>query len=138
MGMKRASTTETVQDLWTTDAFNDAALGVWLRTEPPSTGIEGLDKADPVVDGPGQGPAAQERGGLDHDGSEGQARDDDPHGDRRDPARETSVPASTFEIPSGYTEQQMEMEGQGEKEDDGNPFSRFLKGRDKGNGGGER
>ncbi len=32
------------QDIWATEKLQDAALGVWLRSEPPRTGNEQLDK----------------------------------------------------------------------------------------------
>jgi len=135
MGMKRASTTETVQDLWTTDAFNDAALGVWLRTEPPATGIEGLDKLIQSSMDQVHGLPLKSVVVSTTTGQKGKRETTTRTETNVTLLEQTSVPGSTFEIPSGYTEQQMQMDGQGEKEneDDGNPFSRFLK---KGKGGG--
>jgi hypothetical protein len=44
IGIKQRSETETVQDLWTTQAIEEEAFGAWLRKEPPKTGNEELDK----------------------------------------------------------------------------------------------
>lgn len=43
-GMKRASEVESLQDIWATADLEEAALGAWLRTAPPSTGNEELDR----------------------------------------------------------------------------------------------
>lgn len=43
LGFKRRSQVETVQDLWTTDADDDIALGVWLQNKPRPTGNAQLD-----------------------------------------------------------------------------------------------
>ena len=44
-GMSRGTHVETIQDLWVTDdALGHEALGLWLRSEPPSTGMEDLDR----------------------------------------------------------------------------------------------
>lgn len=110
LGMKRGNTTETVQDLWTTDAFGDPGLGVWLRAEPPATGMEELDGLIAAemekVDGfPLKSVAVSTTTGQ--------------KGKRQSTVRtetvvslleETSVPAETFEIPAGYTQTEM-MEG---------------------------
>lgn len=44
LGMKQESTTETLQDVWTTTAITDPGMFVWLRKEPPRTGNEEMDK----------------------------------------------------------------------------------------------
>lgn len=44
MGMKQVMSTDTIQEIWTTDAFPHPALGVWLRKEGRSTGNGSLDK----------------------------------------------------------------------------------------------
>lgn len=133
MGMKRSSTTETVQELWTTDAFHDAALGVWLRTDPPSTGIEGLDKLIQSSMEQTKGLPLKSVIVSTTTGQKGKRETTTRTETEVTLLEKTSVPDSTFEIPAGYTEQQMQMEGQEGEQDDGNPFSRFLKG--KGNGG---
>jgi len=107
LGMKRGSTTETVQDLWITDAFGDPGLGIWLRAEPPATGMEDLDELIATemekVDGfPLKSVAVSTTTGQ--------------KGKRQGTVRtetlvklleETSIPAGTFEIPAGYTQTEM-------------------------------
>lgn len=40
LGMGRLQRVETVQDVWYSSELGDAALGIWLRKEPPRTGTE--------------------------------------------------------------------------------------------------
>jgi hypothetical protein len=45
LGMKRSNQVEINQEIWSTRAIDDAAaLGFWLRKEPPSLGNEGFDE----------------------------------------------------------------------------------------------
>lgn len=44
LGMGNTSDVVTEQDIWSTQRLSDVALGVWLRSEPPRTGNEQLDK----------------------------------------------------------------------------------------------
>ena len=44
LGIGQRSESETVQELWTTQAIDDKAFGAWLRKEPPKTGNEELDR----------------------------------------------------------------------------------------------
>jgi hypothetical protein len=44
LGMGNTSDVVTEQDIWSTQRLSDVGLGVWLRTEPPRTGNEQLDK----------------------------------------------------------------------------------------------
>lgn len=107
LGMTRQSTTETIQEVWTTEAFGDPALGVWLRAEPPTTGMKDLDaliaaEMDKVQGFPLKSVSVSTTTGQ--------------KGKRESSARtetvvteleETSVPAGTFEIPAGYTQTEM-------------------------------
>lgn len=43
-GMKQANSVESLQDIWSTRQLDAAALGIWLRKEPPSSGNEKLDR----------------------------------------------------------------------------------------------
>ena len=106
-GMSRGSSVETEQDLWITDAFGDAALGLWLRNEPPATGMEDLDRLIEAemekVDGfPLRSVAVSTTTGQ--------------KGKRQSTSRmetvvtereETSIPEGTFELPSGYERREM-------------------------------
>ena len=44
MGMGNESAVVSEEDIWVTDRLQDAALALWLRTDPPQTGNEQLDK----------------------------------------------------------------------------------------------
>ena len=44
MGMGQRSHNEIRQEMWVTQGLEDQAFGVWLRTDPPKTGVEGLDE----------------------------------------------------------------------------------------------
>lgn len=106
MGMGRQSTTETVQDLWTTDAFGDPALGVWLRAEPPATGMEDLDELiaaemEKVEGFPLKTVSVSTTTGQ--KGKETTSRSETVVTE----LSETSVPEGTFEIPAGYTRTEM-------------------------------
>jgi hypothetical protein len=111
LGLKRASTTETVQDLWTTGAFGDPGLGVWLRTEPPATGMEDLDKLIAAEMGKVQGLPLKSVSVSTTTGHKGKRE----HTTRTETVvtelEKTSVPAGTFEIPAGYERREM-MEGE--------------------------
>ncbi len=99
LGMQRGSSTETVQELWTTDAFGDPALGVWLRSEPPATDMEELDAL--IAAGEGRGLPAQARERLDHHRPEGQARELEPDRDGGHPARGDRGPRGHLRAPGG-------------------------------------
>lgn len=131
MGLKRQSTTETVQDVWSTDAFGDPAFGVWLRSEPPKTGIEGLDEMIASEMERIEGVPLKTVTRSTTVGQKGKRESTTTTETEVTMIEKTSVPDSTFEIPAGYTRQETQMEGA--DEEGGNPFGRFLKGR--GNGG---
>jgi hypothetical protein len=104
--MKRQSSTETVQDLWTTKAFEDAGLGVWLRTEPPATGLEDLDRLitaemDKVEGFPLKTVSVATTTGQ--KGKQQTVRTETVVSE----LEEVSVPAGTFEIPAGYERTEM-------------------------------
>lgn len=107
LGMKRDSHTETIQDVWTTDAFGDPAMGIWLRKEPPKTGDAGIDRLiaaeiDRVQGFPLKTVAvATTTGGK--KGKQSTSRTET----IVTMLEETAVAGSTFELPAGYTETQM-------------------------------
>lgn len=43
LGIKQASDTEVMQELWVAEGWDDAAVGMWLRKQPPSTGDAEFD-----------------------------------------------------------------------------------------------
>lgn len=106
LGMKRQNTTETVQDLWTTDAFGDPALGVWLRAEPPATGMEELDQLIAAEMEKVQGfplKTVSVSTSTGQKGKETTTRSETVVTE----LQETAVPEGTFEIPAGYTRTEM-------------------------------
>ncbi|MDY7091472.1 MAG: DUF4412 domain-containing protein [Acidobacteriota bacterium] len=126
MGIRRNNTTETVQDLWTTDEMDEAALGVWLRSTPPRTGNEDIDQLveaelDKIQGFPLKTVTVSTTTG------EKQKRSTTTRSttevtvlERRD------VPAGSFEIPAGYEER--EMMPQTEEEGESNPLKGLFGG----------
>lgn len=131
MGIKRQSTTETIQDVWSTDAFGDSGFGVWLRSEPPATGIEGLDKMIASEMERVEGLPLKTVVASTTVGQKGKRESTTTTKTEVTMIEKTSVSGSLFEIPEGYTKQELQMEGTGEEED-ANPFGRFLKGKGRG------
>lgn len=125
-GMKRESRTETVQDLWTTTSLDDeVALGVWLRKGPVRTGNEEIDRLIDAELEKIQGFPLKTVAVTTTTGGK--------RGDKTTTTRtttevtslaETDVPASTFELPAGYTETQMMP---AEDESGGSPFDVFRR-----------
>lgn len=132
MGIKRQSTTETIQEIWSTDAFGDPGFGVWLRSEPPATGIEGLDEMIASEMSRVEGLPLKTVVTSTTVGQKGKRETTTTTETEVTMIEKTSISDSEFEIPAGYTKQEMQMEGAGEEEEDANPFGRFLKGRGKG------
>lgn len=107
LGMKRQSSTETVQEIWTTGAFGDPGLGVWLRSEPPATGLEELDRLiaaemDRVAGFPLRTVSVSTT-----TGQKGKRESTVRTQTVVTELRETSVPDGSFEIPAGFTRTEM-------------------------------
>ncbi len=136
LGMHRESSTETVQDLWTTDAFGDSGLGVWLRNGPPATGNEQIDKLISAQMSQIQGFPLKTMSVIKTTGQKGKHETTTTQETVVTELEKTGVPGSTFEIPAGYTETQMLPEGQEQGKDEGakNPFGRLF-GKKKSDGG---
>jgi hypothetical protein len=136
LGMHRESTTETVQDLWTTKAFGDSGLSVWLRNEPPRTGNEQIDKLISAQMSQIQGFPLKTESVSTTTGQKGKHESTARQETVVTELEKVGVPDSTFEIPKGYTETQMMPEGQekGKDQDEKNPFSRLF-GKKKSGGG---
>lgn len=111
LGMKRGSSTETVQELWTTDAFGDPALGVWLRTEPPATGMEQLDELIAAEMEKVEGFPLKTVSVSTTTGQKGKRESSTRTETVVTQLEETSVPPATFELPAGYTRTSMTPEG---------------------------
>lgn len=122
LGMSQVSEVEQVQDVWVTNAIRDPGLGAWLRTSPPKTGVESLDKLIAMQAGKIEGFPLKTEAVSTTRSDKGKAMT----------TRTTMVvtqldadaaapPASTFEVPAGY--QATELLPMGE----GNPFESLMK-----------
>ena len=131
LGMKRQSTTETVQEIWSTDALDDVALGVWLRGAAP-TGFEELDELVAAEVGKLEGFPLKTVAVSTTTGQKGKRSQE-----TRTTTEVTSldgsadVPAPTFELPAGYTRSEAlvpQAAEEGDEEEDGSPFRKLLGG----------
>jgi hypothetical protein len=107
LGMKRQSTTETVQEMWTTEAFGDPGLGVWLRSEPPATGMAELDELIAAEMEKVQGFPLKSVSVSTTTGQKGKRESTVRTEMAVTELEEVAVPAGTFEIPAGYTRTEM-------------------------------
>jgi hypothetical protein len=116
LGMRQASQTENLQDVWVTRDLTDVALGVWLRHEPPRTGNADLDRLIGSEMGKIEGfPLRTVTVSKTAGGKKGQRETVTRSEmvvtelDRHAPA----PAASHFQVPQGYSEVQMLPPGQG-------------------------
>ena len=107
LGMKRQSTTETIQEVWSTEAFGDPGLGVWLRAEPPTTGMKELDALIAAEMDKVQGFPLKSVSVSTTTGQKGKRESSTRTETVVTELQEVSVPAGTFEIPAGYTRTEM-------------------------------
>ncbi len=134
LGMKRSQAVESVQDVWSTEALGDPALGVWLRKEPPKTG-------DPELDGLIAAEMSKVRGfplkmvdETTMTGKKGKQETTRTVTEVTELDRAAVVAAGTFEIPADYAQTQMMPDltaegGEEEEEDEGRPSFKKLFGR---------
>lgn len=107
MGMRRSNEIETVQDLWTTEEMDEAALGVWLRSTPPETGNEDIDGLVQAEIAKVQGfplktvTVSTTTGEKKKRSTTTRSTTEVKVLERRD------APAGSFEIPAGYEEREM-------------------------------
>ena len=106
LGMGRAQNVETVQDIWYTEALQDAAMGVWLRKEPPRTNTE-LDELVDLEVAKIRGLPLETIATMTTTGKKGKATTTVTHTLVSDLRRGVSFPAATFVIPDDYTPVQM-------------------------------
>lgn len=126
LAMKNESATDSTQDIWLAPALTEAAFGVWLRSSPPKTGNEMLDKL-----------AASERSKLQGvplknvtvtktvDKKRGRETVTTSETEVTELDRNASAPAGGFDVPAGYKE--TEMTPQGEDQKGQNPFMNLFK-----------
>jgi hypothetical protein len=102
LGMRRGSSVEQVQDIWATDALDDAGLEVWLR-KAPKTGFGEIDELLAAEVGKVRGVALKMDSTSTTTGEKGK---------RSSVTRTTmevtalergvTIPPGTFEVPAGY------------------------------------
>lgn len=118
MGMKNRNRSESVTEVWTTDALDDPAFGVWLRKEPVETGDAGFDDIIAASLETVQGFPLKTVSDTTMTGGRRGKRQTESRSETVVTAlEETDVAASTFEIPDGYEETEL-ME-----ESESNPLS---------------
>jgi hypothetical protein len=131
MGMNRGNSVESVQDVWTTDALDAEALGVWLRKDRP-TGWEGLDRLIQQEMSKARGfplRTVVETTTTGEKGKRSQTTVAETVVTELDQDR--SIPDSTFVIPSDYEEVAMPALGAEQQEggeEGGNPLQKIFGG----------
>jgi hypothetical protein len=128
LGMGRANHVVNEQEVWSTSALGDPALGVWLRSAP-TTGFADLDQLVEAEMSTVEGFPLKS---VTRSTTTGQKN-------QREQTTVTTmevteldasadVPASTFEIPEGYTRNEAALPAEEGEEEDGNPFSKIFGG----------
>lgn len=130
MGMSRPNTVERTQDIWSTDALDDAAFSVWLQ-KTPRTGFEDIDELIDAEMSKVDGVALKMEETSVTTGKKGRNQTRSTTSmEVTDLERGVGVPASHFEVPEGYTQTRPTVGAQGpeSEEEGGNPFRRILGG----------
>lgn len=133
MGMGSTSAVDRMQDIWATRDLDDVALGIWLRNRPAATGLADLDELIAAEMGKVQGFPLKTVEVATTTGKKGK-RESETRTTMEVTTfeRNASVPASTYELPAGYTKTEIvptagPAEGQGD-EAGGNPFKKTFGG----------
>lgn len=126
MGMGRASRVESDQEIWSTTAVDDAALRLWLRNAP-TTGFGDLDalmkaEMDKVEGFPLKTVTRSVTTGKKGKHSNTSVMTTEV----TELDRSASIPASTFEVPEGYTRSEGMVPAEGEEEESANPFGKIF------------
>ncbi len=136
LGMGRTQNVETVQDIWYSDALQDAAMGIWLRKAPPRTGTE-LDELIDLEVAKIRGLPLETVSTMTTTGKKGKSTTTTTHTQVSDLRQGVSFPADTFVIPDDYTPVEMMPseamlagdgeQADGEEEEQGGLLGRFKK-----------
>lgn len=107
LGMGREASVVTEQDVWATDRLQDVALGVWLRSAPPRTGNEQLDKLVTAEIGKTTGFPLKTVTVSTSTPKKGQPTTTRTTMEVTQLDTDADVSATSFEIPAGYEETQI-------------------------------
>ncbi len=123
-GMRRSQSTESIQEMWVTNKLKDAAMNVWLRQEPPSSGNQELDKLIKAEMSKNQGfplKSVTRSTVKSYNKKKTKVKDQNTTVTTTTVTelKKMSISADTFVIPSDYEE--IDMMG-GDEEEGGNPF----------------
>jgi len=125
MGMGRENHVETVNEVWSTDALDDVALGIWLR-DAPATGFESVDRLIEAEMSQAKGFPLKTVTTTTTSGKKGKRRDTTTTTmEVTSLDRSASIPAGTFKVPEGYQRTEAPMAG---GEEEGNPFKGLFGG----------
>jgi len=135
IGIRRANSVDQVQDVWSTDALTDVALGLWLR-KAPKTGFEDIDGLIEAEMSTVHGVPLKMESVSTMTGEKGKRSSVTRTSmEVTELERGVSVPPATFEIPAGYTRTEMmvpgvagQPAGEDEEEKSRNPLRRILGG----------
>jgi len=129
MGMGRANHVESDQEVWSTTAIDDDAMTVWLR-KAPTTGFGELDELMQAEMGKINGFPLKSVTRSTTTGKKGKRSTTTVMTTEvTELDRSASIPASTFEIPEGYTRSEAMVPSEdGEGEEQGNPFGKLFGG----------
>lgn len=105
-GRTQASTVDQTQDLWINEEIADAGMGAWLRAEPPTTGNEDIDALIKASYQVSRGFPLKSVTVSRNKGEKGKEQVTTVKMEVLELDRNAAaLPASTFELPAGYTEQ---------------------------------
>lgn len=128
MGMGRTNSVETLQEVWATDALDEAGMGVWLRKRP-ATGFEEVDELIEAEMQKVQGFPLKTVTRTTTTGQKGKRSSTSMSTmEVTELERSVSIPASTFEIPEGYTRTESTLPQQEGEEEEGNPLKSIFGG----------
>ncbi len=117
MGMKSESKTVQEDDTWSTTALSQGALGVWLRSEPPSFGDEQLDALVKAEMGKVHGIPLKKITVTTSTDTKRKKSETSTTTMEVTKLQPTAVPAGTFVIPAEYEETSLFPLGMGESEE---------------------
>jgi hypothetical protein len=139
LGMGNVSNSVMEQDIWTTDRFQDIAMGVWLRSDPPHTGNEDFDKLLRAETGKIGGIPLKMVTVTTSTSQKNNKQTVTRTSMEVTQLDTVTVPAAAFEIPAGYKETQLlptAQNGQGQDEEEQGGLGGLLRRKKKSGGNG--